>query len=146
MVFNRAARSLLAKTPPQLSIVSHDWWAYMLVSGCGGRVFYVSYPGVCYRQHGSNIVGQNVTILAKIVRAKALLAGRFKNWNYINLNALQEMAPCLTQENQRILNLFSNARSGSVFSRIWNLYRSGVYRQTFAGNVGLFIAAFLKKL
>lgn len=39
MVFNRAARLLLRKTPSQLEIVFHDWWAYMLVSGCDGRIF-----------------------------------------------------------------------------------------------------------
>ncbi len=146
MVFNRAARLLLAKTPPKLSVVSHDWWAYMLVSGCGGRVFYDPSPGVRYRQHDSNTVGQNVTILAKIVRVKALLVGRFKSWNCINLNALYEMTPYLTEENRRILALFIKARSGSTFSRICNLYRSGVYRQTFIGNFGLFIAALLRKL
>ena len=146
MVFNQAARLLLAKTPPHINVVSHDWWAYMIVCGCGGRVFYDSYPGVRYRQHGNNMAGQNTTILARLYRAKGLLAGRFKNWNQVNLNALHEMTPYLTEENQKVLTLFIKARSGSVFSRIYNLYRAGVYRQTLTGNVGLLIAAFLKKL
>jgi len=146
MVFNQAARLLLTKTPSQLDIVSHDWWAYMLVSGCGGRVFYDSYPGVRYRQHDNNIAGQNTTILARLQRLKGLLAGRFKNWNQINLNALNEMSSFLTDENREVLSLFSKARRGFVFSRIYNLYRSGVYRQTLAGNIGLISAAILRKL
>lgn len=146
MVFNQAARLLLAKTPSQLTIISHDWWAYILVSGCGGHVFYDAYPGVRYRQHGSNIAGQNVTILAKFHRAKALLAGRFKNWNQVNLNALNEMSSFLTKENREVLALFGKAQRGSVLSRIYNLHHSGVYRQTLAGNIGLLFAAILRKL
>lgn len=146
MVFNQAARLLLTKTPSQLNIVSHDWWAYMLVSGCGGRVLYDSYPGVRYRQHDNNMAGQNTTILARLQRLKGLLAGRFKNWNEINLIALNEMSSFLTSENREVLSLFSKARRGSVFSRVYNLYYSGVYRQTFAGNIGLLFAAILRKL
>lgn len=146
MVFNQAARLLLAKTPSHAKVVSHDWWAYMLVCGSGGRVFYDPYPGVRYRQHGNNMAGRNTTLLARVRRAKGLLAGRFKSWNQVNLNALNEMAPCLTNENRKTLTLFDNARSGPVFLRIYNLYRSGVYRQTLAGNVGLLIAALLRKL
>lgn len=146
MVFNRAALLLLRRTPSQLDLVSHDWWVYMLVSGCDGQIFYDSYPGVRYRQHGNNMAGQNTTVLARFLRAKALLKGQFMKWNEINLNALNEMAPHLTQKNRDVLSLFSKARCGSFFSRIYNLYRSGVYRQTLAGNLGLLLAVILKKL
>lgn len=146
MVFNRAARLLLKKTPSQLDIVSHDWWAYLLVSGCDGRIFYDPYPGVRYRQHGSNIAGQNITVLAKLLRVQALLNGRLMKWNEINLNALNKMAPYLTEKNREMLSFFCKALCGSVFSRIYNLYRSGVYRQSLGGNLGLLFAAMLRKL
>jgi glycosyltransferase involved in cell wall biosynthesis len=146
MVFNQTARLLLIKTSSCLKVVSHDWWAYMILSGCGGRVFYDPYPGVRYRQHGNNLAGLNNTFLAKLQRVKELLAGRFKHWNQINLNAMNEMSHYLTDENRQVLALFGKARCGFIFSRIYNLYRSGVYRQTLAGNIGLFIAALFKKL
>ena len=38
MVFNRAARDLLRRAGDQVQVVAHDWWAYMVVTGCGGRV------------------------------------------------------------------------------------------------------------
>jgi len=146
MVFNQVAHQLLAKTPDQLNIVSHDWWAYMLLSGCGGQVFYDPYPGVRYRQHGNNMAGQNTTVLAKFHRLKGLFAGRFKAWNQDNLNALNEISSLLTHENRKVLSLFGRARHGTIFSRVYNLFRSGVYRQTFAGNAGLLLAAVLGKL
>jgi hypothetical protein len=38
MVFNEAARQLIAQTVKDAQVVSHDWWAYLLVSACGGAV------------------------------------------------------------------------------------------------------------
>lgn len=146
MVFNRAAHGLLANTPSGKEIVSHDWWAYLLVSGCGGRVFYDPYPGVRYRQHGHNMAGQNTSALAKLIRAKGLLAGRFRHWNQLNENALRAVGSLLTPENQRVLDIFAKARGGFLWHRLVKLRQSGVYRQTLVGNLGLVIAALLKKL
>ena len=36
MVFNQAARDLMLDAGGHLDIVSHDWWAYLLVTGAGG--------------------------------------------------------------------------------------------------------------
>jgi glycosyltransferase involved in cell wall biosynthesis len=146
MVFNRQARQLLAQTPSQLNIVSHDWWAYMIVSGAGGRVFYDTYPGVRYRQHNHNTAGQNTTIFARLQRLKGLLVGRFRNWNQSNINALKDMSYLLTDENRQVLSLFGAARHGFVLSRVYNFYRSGVYRQTLSGNIGLLLAAISRRL
>lgn len=60
-------------------VVSHDWMIYLLVTGCGGHVFYDPHPSVNYRQHESGAVGQNVTIAAKLKRVLAILTGRFKH-------------------------------------------------------------------
>ena len=42
MVFNRAARDLLRQAGENVEAVTHDWWAYMLVTSCGGAVHYLS--------------------------------------------------------------------------------------------------------
>lgn len=46
MVFNKAARDLLRQAGDNVQAVTHDWWAYMLVTGCGGVVHYDPYPTV----------------------------------------------------------------------------------------------------
>ena len=51
MVFNKAARDLIALIGEGSDIVSHDWWAYMVVSGCGGKVIYDPNSYIRYRQH-----------------------------------------------------------------------------------------------
>jgi glycosyltransferase involved in cell wall biosynthesis len=146
MVFNQATRQLLAKTPSQCEIVSHDWFAYIIVSGSGGRVMYDSYPSICYRQHDSNIFGQNMNLLNRLQRLKDLFSGRFRNWNEINLIILNEMSSFLTNESREVLYRFCKTRGDFVFSRVYNLYYAGVYRQTISGNIGLLLAAILKKL
>lgn len=146
MVFNRAARNLLINVQGPVEVVSHDWWVYLLVSGAGGHVIYDDYPGVRYRQHGSNMMGQNVTIGARLARLKLLLLGRFRKWNGANLAALDLAQDYLTPENLRIKRLFERARRGNIFVRLTSLYRSGIYRQFMSDNLALWIIALLNRL
>ncbi|EDK72391.1 glycosyl transferase, group 2 family protein [candidate division TM7 genomosp. GTL1] len=49
MVFNNAARRLLIAAGSDVDVVAHDWWVYIVVSACGGRVHYDSRPSLRYR-------------------------------------------------------------------------------------------------
>ena len=146
MIFNQSARELLIQMPDHGDVVSHDWLLYLLVTGCGGHVFYDTHPSVNYRQHKSAAVGQNVTIAAKLNRILALLAGEFKHWNTANIKVLSSFRSKLNEENCATLDYFIGARQNSIASRMINFYRSGVYRQTILGNIGLFVAALLNKI
>lgn len=146
MVFNRAARSLLQKGGGDITVVSHDWWAYMVVSGCGGRVFYDSYAAVRYRQHKLNLVGMNATWGDRLVRIRLLWQGRFRHWNDINIKALARIRDDLTQDNREALDHFASARERSLIPRLIGFKRSGIYRQTLTGNLGLIAAALLRKM
>jgi hypothetical protein len=76
-----------------------------------------------------------------------MLSGRFRDWNDTNVAALSRLPAHLLQPNNRtILEQFAKARSGSLLSRLYNLKRSGVYRQTLLGNLGLLMAAILRRL
>jgi glycosyltransferase involved in cell wall biosynthesis len=146
MVFNRAARDLLRQAGENVLAVTHDWWAYMVVTGCGGRVHYDPYPTVRYRQHENNLIGSNQSWRARAQRMKLLLQGRFKRWNDANLASLNEIRELLTPENRELLDRFAQARRGSVWQRLAGLRRSEVYRQTALGNIGLVLAAAINRL
>ncbi len=146
MVFNKAARQLLIETSNSIDDVPHDWWTYMVVSGCGGRVFYDPIPSLRYRQHGNNLVGTNSSWAAQRKRIKMLWHGRFRNWNDRNVRALRKMYAQLTPANQAILDQFATARNSWLIPRLIGLKRSGIYRQTLLGNLGLIAAALLKKM
>lgn len=146
MVLNRAARALIQEAGIDIEAVSHDWWAYLLVSACGGKVYYDAYPGVRYRQHGANLIGASVGFDARLSRLWQLLRGRFRRWNDANLRALARMQHRCTPENQRILDDFADMRGRCLPLRLLGLARSGIYRQTLAGTLALFLGTVIRKI
>jgi len=146
MVFNRAAK-LILECAAATDVALHDWWVYQLVSGSGGMVYFDPQPMVKYRQHRDNLIGSNASWRERLLRLRMMLKGRFRDWNDKNMAALQQLpAHVLLSKNQAILELFAKARTGSVPKRLYNLTRSGVYRQTFLGDLGLVAAAVLRRL
>ena len=145
MVFNQAARQLLQTAGAGLRVCAHDWWTYLLVSGAGGQVFYDSLPAVRYRQHADNLIGTKGHWRKRLTHGQMLLSGNFRNWNEINIAALQTMHSHLTAQNCVLLDDFSAAHNGGLLTRIAALRRAAVYRQTWIGNLGLVVAVLLKK-
>jgi hypothetical protein len=145
MVMNKAARNLLMQTKGAL-IASHDWWSYLLIAGAGGVVFYSSYPSTLYRQHHSNVYGRNNNWVGRWHRMRLLFQGLFRHWNTINCLALQQYSHLLTPQNQQILDIFCMARNQWLLPRLLGVWRSGVYRQTLLGNLGLFVAVLFNRI
>jgi glycosyltransferase involved in cell wall biosynthesis len=146
MVFNSAARSLLQEAGADLAVPSHDWWAYQLVSGVGGVIRYDPEPKVLYRQHDENLVGANSSWAALIVRMRMVFSGRFCEWNEQTVNALESMRHRLNQGPRSAFGYFKAARNKTLPWRILDCLRSGIYRQTLLGNIGLIFAIVLKKI
>jgi glycosyltransferase involved in cell wall biosynthesis len=140
MMVNRAARQLLAKASARTEFVSHDWWAYLIVTAAGGIVRYEPRPLVRYRQHEANLVGANVSWKARISRLGRLFRGEFAGWTDSNLSGLAVNRDMLTKDAAACLDLFIRSRKGGVFQRLALLRRSGVYRQTVFGTLGLYLA------
>jgi glycosyltransferase involved in cell wall biosynthesis len=146
MVFNDAARRLLVEAGASVDVFAHDWWTYLLVTGCGGVVTYDPVPSLRYRQHDANQIGTSTGLAPTALRLKSMLSGRYRDWNGRHIEALTRMIHRLTPENAEVLMRFSHARSQPLFRRLISYFRSGVYRQTNVGNVGLVVAAVLNKI
>jgi hypothetical protein len=146
MVFNEAARKLLREAVENVNVVTHDWWAYLVVIGCGGQVFYDPYPTVRYRQHDDNLIGMNSSWQARLLRIRMLFQGRFREINDLHVSALERIRSKLTPKHREILDRFSNARNSRLVPRLIGLTKAGVYRQSFFSNLGLIAAALFKKL
>ncbi|CAM8402057.1 WcaA Glycosyltransferases involved in cell wall biogenesis [Candidatus Methylopumilus universalis] len=146
MVFNRKARDLFLKVEKEFEIISHDWLMYQIVTGCGGEVFYDFAPLVRYRQHDSNVVGQNNTWKARYKRFTMILKGRYQYWNHQNIEVLKGLKSDLTPSNYKTLQMWITLRQSSLIKRIYLLRKSGIYRQTFFEDITLYLAAFLGKL
>ena len=146
MVFNRAARDLLAFCGPDVVVPSHDWWLYQVTSACNGLVHYDPAPTVRYRQHGCNVIGSNVGFGARLRRLGMLAQGRFRYWSDLNVVALTRVRPRMSPENRRIFDLFRKARHRPLLQRVSMFVEARVYRQTLLGNLGLAAAVVLKKI
>lgn len=140
IMLNRAARQLLATASARTRFVSHDWWAYLIVTASGGIVRYDPRPLVRYRQHEGNLVGANVSWKARFSRLGRLLRGQFADWTEDNLSGLAVNRDLLAADAAACLDLFMESRRGGVFHRLSYLRRSGVYRQTLFGTLGLYFA------
>ena len=146
MVFNKAAKRVL-ETVGKLEVVLHDWWMYQLVSAVGGAIHYDPQPTLKYRQHPDNLIGSNRGWSARFVRIRMILKGRFRDWNAMNIAALQRVPAHLIQpQNSQVLQLFAKARTAPLLMRLYYLKRSGVYRQRLIGNIGLLVATLLKRI
>lgn len=146
MLLNRSARDLLAAVPSTAPVVSHDWLCYLLVSGCGGQVFYDAQPTIDYRQHGGNVIGSNTGLLDRWLRIRRMLSGTFRDWNQNNLVVLRHFRSQLTAENRDVLCQFVLARKSCFAARLRLLWEAGLYRQTILGNIGLVVAVSMRKI
>lgn len=146
MVLNRAARDLVAEASARRGFVSHDWWTYLVVSGAGGSVHYAAEPHLSYRQHEGNLIGENNSWRSRIKRLRMLMEGRFAAWSEQNISGLTACIDLLDDEAIGILKEFEAARSAHVAARLFHLKRSGVYRQTLLGQLGLHFACLIRRI
>lgn len=142
IMLNRAAIDLLqAATKGLNKVLMHDWFFYQVIAGAGGRIVFDPEPTLLYRQSSTNAVGANGNLKSRFSRLSMMWRGRLQGWNEINLEALHDVSPFLTPENQGRLRDFLAARNGRVRWRILNLVRSGVFRQRRLETLILWLAA-----
>jgi len=146
MVLNEAARQLLRRAGADVVCASHDWWVYLAVTAVGGMVFYDAVPSICYRVHARNVMGENRSLGAQLVRARMLWHGRFKTWADWNIAALERIEDEMTEENRQIFALYRSSRKQTFVPRLRGLRRTGIHRQTMLGNIGLAAAALVGKV
>ena len=146
MVMNRAAREVLVASGIA-DVAFHDWWTYLIITGVAGRVFYDLRPSVRYRQHDRNLTGAPPKHVGGYLhRIRRIVNGHVRQANRSNLRALQEAKSLLTRKNRRILDLYCGVTESRPMTRLQGLRYSGVYRQSYLGNIGLLAAAALNRL
>lgn len=146
MVFNNAARRLLAIAGADVNVITHDWWTYLVVTASGGKVLFDAEPTVSYRQHDDNKIGAGMSWSFLRARFYGFFAGRLRGWIDGNIVALERLRPQFSPESERVFARFVLARELGFFSRLSGLRCSGVYRQSAAGNLALVAAAAFKKI
>ncbi|MGB0497270.1 MAG: glycosyltransferase [Rubricella sp.] len=147
MVLNAAGAALVAAAA-RLSgrFVSHDWFAYQIITAAGGRVIHDRFPGVLYRQHRHNTIGAAVGLAAQARRARALLAGRYARNLDIQLAALARCRALMLPEAAALLDRISEARAGGRLATARAVSAEGLHRAGRSGHAVLVAAALFGRL
>ena len=130
IVLNPAARALLLAAPPPPAGSMHDWWAYILVTGAGGRVLFDPEPALLYRQHGANTIGADPPLPARLRRALRRGPRGFTAMVGAHLDSLAAVEPLLAEEARRVLGLLRGMRGRGPLGRLRLARQAGLYRQS----------------
>jgi glycosyltransferase involved in cell wall biosynthesis len=126
IVMNAAARRvILAVQMPDISV--HDWWAYLLVTGAGGRVIFDNTPSILYRQHRANAIGSSPS---PFLRARGVIQRGplpFLRILAAHLKALDRAI--LTSEAHELISLLRDIEKEGFILRAIQLRRAGLRRQ-----------------
>lgn len=141
-----ASRLLMTAAKGTEEVVMHDWWAYQMVSGAGGRILHDDAPTLLYRQHADNEVGANIGWRAKMSRLNRMLRGDFRRWNDTNIAALRASSQHLTAKHNSEVEAFAELRTRKAPGRVLGVMRLGLYRQTATSTLALWVAACLRRL
>ena len=145
MAFNNPLKKIM-KQFKGASIVSHDWWLYILNELTEGQTFYDPESTILYRQHPNSLIGSNTGLMAKLRRLGMLLRGTYRHYNSIHLEALRQIYASSSKRNIRIINDFLNLRDKGLRQRVGMIKTLGLYRQTLDGHLALYLGATLRKL
>lgn len=122
VALNPAATALLARSRPPSGTL-HDWWAYLIVTGAGGRMIVDPEPVVLYRQHAGNAVGAPSSWLTRAIAALHRGPGVFMTTFRGHVDALSEQRALLDVESGRIVERLARSLRRGRLVRILTLMR-----------------------
>lgn len=145
MAFNNRLKEAIQRYP-RADIVSHDWWLYIVNELLGGKTFYDKESTIHYRQHSRSLIGANTGFLAKLKRLRMLINGTYRRYNSQHLKVFNKANLFGLRQNIKLIDQFFIERDKPLKKRMYMIRRLGIYRQTWDGQLGLYLGAILHKL
>lgn len=117
LVMNQAAAALVVNMgQPEGTI--HDWWSYIVVSACGGKVIFDERPQVLYRLHKANLIGKARPLPLRALAALRRGPGVYMTMMRRHADALAAHAGLLPPQTRRSLKRIQAALDGGVLPRL----------------------------
>jgi hypothetical protein len=145
MAFNNPLKKIVSRLR-EAEIVSHDWWLYIINELVGGKTFYDKEATILYRQHSRSLIGANVGVVAKLKRLRMLINGTYRNYNSKHKKSFSDFSMLGERQNIELIDQFFIERDKPLKKRMYMIRRLGIYRQTWDGQLGLYLGAILHKL
>ncbi len=132
VMLNADAAGLVADAIAPAAETLHDWWAYVLVSACGGAVLADDTPTVLYRQHARNAVGVPLSPARRAMAALRRGPHVFMRTFRAHMNALAAQPELLSPAARESLALISAGLHDGWDLRMRALRHPGLKRQSWA--------------
>ncbi len=132
VMLNADAADLVADAQAPAAETLHDWWAYVLVSACGGAVVADDTPTVLYRQHANNAVGVPLSPGRRAWAALRRGPGVFMRTFRAHMDALSAQQELLSPAARESLALISDGLHDGWNLRLRALRHPGLRRQSWA--------------
>ncbi len=134
LVMNAAAAALVATAGEPEGTV-HDWWSYIVVSACGGKILFDDRPQVLYRLHKGNLIGRAQPLYARALAALRRGPVVYMTMMHRHADALLAQATRLTPEARQDLALVRKGLYGGLSSRFSALRCQRFRRRTALENL-----------
>jgi len=134
LVMNREAAALVTAIPSPEGTV-HDWWSYIVVSACGGQVFFDAQPQVLYRLHKRNLIGRARPLPGRALAAMRRGSGIFMTMMRRHANTLAANPEILAPDAAADLALVQSGLKGSFSNRFGALRCPRFKRRTALENI-----------
>ncbi len=134
LVMNGAAARLVAAMGRPTGTV-HDWWSYIVVSACGGRVLFDLEPCILYRLHKNNLIGAARPLVGRALAALSRGPEIFMTMMCRHARALAAQPDHLSQQASQDLHVILAGLEGGFAARLAALRCSGFARRTGLENI-----------
>ncbi len=110
-LMNEAAARIIRQLMPGLRSAPPfpDWWIFGVIAGIEGQIIFDPKPGLLYREHGGNLLGDARSVSGIRRRIHFLCSGQFGAWLHQNTRALMQVRPHLAPPAMARLSEFSEA-------------------------------------
>jgi glycosyltransferase involved in cell wall biosynthesis len=134
LAINRAAAALITAIPAPEGTI-HDWWCYIVVSACGGKIFFDAQPQVLYRLHKNNLIGRARPLSGRAIAAMRRGSRIFMTMMRRHANTLAANADFLAPAARADLALVQSGLKGSFSNRFGALRCPRFKRRTALENI-----------
>jgi glycosyltransferase involved in cell wall biosynthesis len=134
LVMNRAACDLVTAIPGPEGTV-HDWWSYIVVSACGGKVMFDTEPQILYRLHKNNLIAASPWVAARALAALDRGPEIFMTMMRRHVDTLDRHAGKLTPAARADLTMVLQGLQGDWRDRVAALRNNRFRRRTLLENL-----------
>lgn len=145
MMINKKLRDISKPIPEE--VIMHDWWI-ALVAVAFGKIGFVDYPTIQYRQHGANDTGAkrySIDLMKRMKSVKKMY--QIVNKNIVQANCFYERyKTSLDEQTKEVVSQYISLLDYSPIKRLFILKNRGYHKQGTLRDLGFkFILSTLKK-